>query len=122
MNKRLIKKGVMIFALVALGLMTAGGVLAADNSGLITPTNAPGTATGNNAYVFLALVTNWVLGIVGAVAVLFIIYGGFRYITAQGNSQQMDTAKNIIIKAIIGLVIVVVAYVLVQVIVAALVA
>lgn len=116
MNKMLLQKGLLLFALVALGLVSVGGVMA----GLNVPTNQENTAGGNNAMDLLLTVTSWTLGIVGAVAVLFIIYGGFRYITAQGNSQTMDLAKNIIIKAIVGLVIIVVAYVIVNVVVAAL--
>ncbi len=108
----------MVCALVALGLLTVSGVMASE--GLTTPTALPGTSTATDANELLIIVTNWILGIVGAVAVLFIIYGGFRYITAQGNSQQMDTAKNIIIKSIIGLVIIIVAYVIVNVVVGAL--
>lgn len=116
MNKSLLQKGILVFALIALGVFSAGSAMAT----LTVPSAAEGTSQATDANELLIIVTNWVLGIVGAVAVLFIIYGGFRYITAQGNSQQMDTAKNIIIKSIIGLVIVVVAYVIVNVVVGAL--
>lgn len=118
MNKTF--KQVATIALLAFSLLLIASpvFVSAD---LVTPTMINGAANSTNASGILATVTNWVLGIVGAVAILFIIYGGFRYITAQGNSQQMDTAKNILIKAIIGLVIVVVAYVIVQVVIAALV-
>ena len=126
MNRKtyMIVSTVIIFLLAA--LLVGNVALAANNTpagtskGLVTPKNVTGTASGDNAYELLITVTNWVLGIVGAIAVLFIIYGGFRYITSQGNQQQMDTAKNILIKAIIGLVIVVVAYVIVRIIVSAL--
>lgn len=118
MNKMLLQKGILIFALVALGTVSVGGAMAGLN---IPGSEANTTSKDISAMALLKQVTGWVLGIVGAIAVLFIIYGGFRYITAQGNSQQMDTAKNIIIKAIIGLVIVVVAYVIVQVVVTAMV-
>lgn len=43
---------------------------------------------------------------VGIVAVIMIIYGGFRYVTSGGDSNQLGTAKNTIIYAIVGLVIV----------------
>jgi len=121
MNKIRLSKVFLVCALVALGLLTMSGVMAsATSTGLPVPPAPPGTSTATDANELLVIVTNWILGIVGAVAVLFIIYGGFRYITAQGNSQQMDTAKNIIIKSIIGLVIIIVAYVIVNVVVGAL--
>ena len=44
--------------------------------------------------------------IVGIVAVIMIIYGGFRYITSGGDSGRVGNAKNTLIYAIIGLIIV----------------
>jgi hypothetical protein len=43
-----------------------------------------------------------------------IIIGGFRYITAGGDSNNVSAAKNTIIYAIIGLVIVAFAQIIVQ--------
>ena len=43
-----------------------------------------------------------------------IIYGGFRYITSGGDSGKVTGAKNTIIYAVIGLVIVVLAQVIVK--------
>jgi hypothetical protein len=44
--------------------------------------------------------------IVGIVAVIMIIYGGFRYITSGGDSGRVGNAKNTLIYAIVGLIIV----------------
>ena len=52
--------------------------------------------------------------IVGIVAVIMIIVGGFRYITSGGDSGNISSAKNTIIYAVIGLVIVALAQFLVQ--------
>lgn len=52
--------------------------------------------------------------VVGAVAIIMIIYGGFRYITSGGDSGNVGNAKNTLIYAIVGLVIVVLAQVIVQ--------
>lgn len=52
--------------------------------------------------------------IVGVVSVIMIIYGGFRYVTSGGDSGNVSTAKNTIIYAIIGLVIVALAQFIVQ--------
>ena len=52
--------------------------------------------------------------IVGAVAVLMIIYGGFRYITSGGDSGSVGNAKNTLIYAIVGLIIVALAQIIVQ--------
>jgi len=52
--------------------------------------------------------------IVGAAAVIMIIYAGFRYITSGGSSDRVGGAKNSLIYAIVGLVIVAVAQLIVH--------
>jgi uncharacterized membrane protein len=52
--------------------------------------------------------------IVGIVAVIMIIYGGFRYITSGGESGAVGNAKNTLIYAIVGLIIVALAQLIVH--------
>lgn len=52
--------------------------------------------------------------VVGIVSVIMIIIGGFQYITSAGDSNKVGTAKNTILYAIIGLVIVALAQFIVQ--------
>lgn len=52
--------------------------------------------------------------IVGAVSVIMIIIGGLRYITSGGDSGNVASAKNTIIYAIVGLVIVLFAQIIVN--------
>lgn len=52
--------------------------------------------------------------IVGVVAVIMIIIGGFQYITSAGDSNKVSTAKNTILYAIIGLIIVALAQIIVR--------
>ena len=61
-------------------------------------------------------ITKWFTIIVGGLSILMIIYGGFRYITSGGDSGRVGSAKNTIIYAIIGLLIVVLAQVIVNVV------
>lgn len=66
-------------------------------------------------YVVLLLnVANYLFGIVGALALLFFIYGGFTLILSRGSSEQTKKGIEIVTAAIIGLVIVFGAYMLVQ--------
>jgi hypothetical protein len=51
--------------------------------------------------------------VVGVVAVIMIIIGGFKYITSSGDSNNVTNAKNTILYAIIGLVVVALAQVIV---------
>jgi len=52
--------------------------------------------------------------VVGVVSVIMIIVGGFRYITSGGESSNVTSAKNTIIYALIGLVVVALAQFIVQ--------
>lgn len=52
--------------------------------------------------------------VVGVVAVVMIIVGGFRYITSGGNDSSVSGAKNTILYAIVGLVIVALAQIIVR--------
>lgn len=52
--------------------------------------------------------------VVGIVAVIMIIFGGFKYITSGGDSGNITSAKNTIIYAVIGLVVVALAQFFVQ--------
>ena len=50
------------------------------------------------------------LGFLGIIFIILIIYGGFRWMTARGNEQQVTEAKDSIKRAVIGLVIIMAAY------------
>jgi hypothetical protein len=52
--------------------------------------------------------------IIGAVSVIMIIIGGFRYVVSAGDSGSITSAKNTIIYAIVGLVIAIFAQVIVR--------
>ncbi|MBU0625047.1 pilin [Patescibacteria group bacterium] len=50
------------------------------------------------------------MGLLGIVAVLLVLYGGFKWMTAGGNEEQVGEAKKIIISGVIGLIIIMSAY------------
>lgn len=62
----------------------------------------------------IKLVINLLSFIVGVVAVIMIIIAGLKYITSGGDSNNVASAKNTILYAIIGLVIVALAQVIVR--------
>lgn len=59
-------------------------------------------------------IVNIFLYVVGVVAVVMVVYGGFRYITSGGDSNKLTSAKNTILYAVVGLVIVIFAYAIVN--------
>lgn len=54
----------------------------------------------------LGRLINFLLGIVGAITIILIIWGGMRYIFASGDEKATLTAKHMIEYALLGLVIV----------------
>ncbi len=55
-------------------------------------------------------VMTWVFGILGMLAVMFIIVGGFQMVTAGGDAGKVTKAKNTIIWAAAGLALAILAY------------
>lgn len=55
-------------------------------------------------------ITNVLLFIIGAIAVIMIVIGGMRYVLSGGDSTQITAAKNTILYAIIGIVVAILAY------------
>lgn len=55
-------------------------------------------------------VTNVLLFIIGAIAVIMLIIGGIRYVLSGGDQTQVTSAKNTILYAIIGIVVAILAF------------
>ena len=65
----------------------------------------PGDPQGDGLDIVLNFI-NWALGLLGLVAVIYIIIGGYMYLTSGGNEERVDKAKMYIKNAVIGLVVV----------------
>lgn len=72
--------------------------------------------TGGDINSFISTVINWLLGIAFGIAVLFLIIGGFWYITSAGNEETAEKGKGTAINAIIGIVIIILSWVIVNVV------
>jgi hypothetical protein len=59
-------------------------------------------------------VANAIIFITGAVAVIMVIIGGFRYVLSSGNPQATAGAKDTILYAVIGVVVAALAYAIVN--------
>jgi hypothetical protein len=129
-----LKKATLLFSevIAALALMFApvAPVFAQDaqqqiNAGLCTGSNLQFTEDTSTADCstsdatervnnLIRTIVNLLSAVVGIVAVIMIIFGGLRYITSGGNDTSVTGAKNTILYAIIGLIIVALAQVLVR--------
>lgn len=60
------------------------------------------------------IITNVLLFVIGAVSVIMLIIGGVRYVVSGGDSAAVTSAKNTILYAVIGIIVAILAYALVN--------
>jgi len=116
-------------AAIATSVVSSGTALAAaancTNADPSTSTNpiqdgancgqANGTATNLFAQGgIFQIASNTLIFLVGAVAVIFLIIGGLRYVISNGDSKNVESAKNTILYAIIGIVVAIISFALVN--------
>jgi len=59
-------------------------------------------------------IANTLIFLVGAVAVLFLIIGGLRYVISNGDPKAVEAAKNTILYSIMGIVVAILSFAAVQ--------
>lgn len=59
-------------------------------------------------------ITNVLLFLIGAVSVIMLVVGGFRYVLSNGEAAQLTSAKNTILYAVIGIIVALLAYAIVN--------
>jgi len=69
---------------------------------------------GGNLATLIQTIINVALLIAGVVAVIYLIVGGYQYITSSGNAEQAQAGRTTVLNAIIGLIIIFAAYVIVR--------
>lgn len=92
-------------AIITLGFGDSASAQSSVQSGVDAArgNGQPATLIGDGGV--LSTITNVLLFIVGALAVIMIIFGGIRYVTSAGNSSAVTAAKNTILYAIVGLIV-----------------
>jgi hypothetical protein len=105
--------GTQAFAAAEIENCLGGGATLSVGNGDACPAPQNGGGTERVNTVITTIVNIFSL-IVGIVSVIMIIFGGFKYITSGGDSGKVSEAKNTIIYAVIGLVVVAFAQFIVQ--------
>lgn len=106
----------IILILFFIGLMFAvGDTVGATGLGDAFGKNLTDAATEaqyntTDVQTIVAIVIRSILGLLGVIFLVLMIYGGFLWMTAKGNEQQVEKAKNLITAAIIGVIIVLSSY------------
>lgn len=74
------------------------------------PPTGPITLIGN-------VIVFYVYGFLGIIFIILTIYGGYLWMTARGNEEQVTKARKIVIDGVIGLIIIILAWTVTNVIV-----
>jgi len=90
------------------------GKTSADCTQLGTLASDPEVCKGNDLNNIIQMIVNGVIFIIGIVAVVMIILGGISYATSQGDPSKVKKGKDTILYGIIGLVIALLAYAIVN--------
>src|SRR3989338_4686883 len=111
-----LKKAVMlmlfVFATVFL-FLAFQTVFAQDTFGLQPVEQNIGLAS-TDIRLIIARIIRAVLGLLGIIAVSLMIYAGYTIMTSGGNEEKVTQGKKIMINAVIGLVIILSAFAIVQ--------
>ncbi|KKR86555.1 MAG: hypothetical protein UU48_C0009G0010 [Candidatus Uhrbacteria bacterium GW2011_GWF2_41_16] len=103
------------FLLVFVPLFVYAQTEAADTvkTGLAVTAKEAGFGTESQSiYDLIAGVINVLLGFLGIIIFLFIVYAGYLYLTSQGADEKIKQAKKILSSSLTGAVIIISAYAL----------
>ncbi len=73
-----------------------------------------GEYTLNDILTIAIQASKWILGMVGSLALIMFIYGGFMFLISGGSSDKVGEGKKIITAAVIGLIIVFSSYIIIS--------
>ncbi len=104
----------IIFMLLFIAILIPSLALAlnsGDSGGQITLDNPIGESNPN---IIIGKVIEMVLGVVGSLALLMFVYGGFTWMLSAGNNEKVQKGKEILIWATIGLIVIFSAYAMIK--------
>lgn len=96
---------VAVFASMPFVANAVGGTAVTNGFDMSQTSSAASSLSNKPLWNLIANLLNWLLGIIGALAVVVFVIAGILYITAAGNEEQVEKAKTTMTYAIIGLVV-----------------
>lgn len=80
--------------------------------------NICSNADSNNVQSVIATIINWIFVGVTIIALLYLIWGGFKWIISAGDKAKVEDAQRHIVNALIGLVLVFLSYIILNIVLA----
>lgn len=106
--------GLAVFVPSAQAADLFGKACEGDNKDTAVCTNKDEGATREEAATQVQEVINIILFALGIIAVIMIVYGGFRFVSSSGDPGQVKTARDTVMYAAIGLIVALLAYAIVN--------
>jgi len=115
-------KKIIIYSLMTLTILAIPNIIHAQQrsfqdiltQGLIRPPAANGIYEISDIYLLLAAILRLLFSFSAIIAVIYIIIGGYNYVMAYGNPETAQKGKQTLLWAIIGLIVSIAAFTLVQ--------
>ncbi|MBI4994402.1 hypothetical protein HZC21_02010 [Candidatus Peregrinibacteria bacterium] len=114
------KQFILVSGLTVLGLILFNALgISAVMAQAIAPEDQPGiiaTLSGGQVGLrgIVLTIINFFLTFLGLLAVIMVIYGGFLYVSSAGNEENVNKAKKILIYAVIGIIVIIVSFALIN--------
>lgn len=114
MVRKTLKPAASALVLWLIGLQSVAHAACGDiNEGVGAGINC-GDKGGPSVVRSITIITNTLLFAVGVIAVIMLIIGGIKYITSSGDPKGAESAKNTILFAVVGVVVALLAYAIVN--------
>jgi hypothetical protein len=85
-----------------------------SGKGIVIPTDTGLPAPPGGVAQIIRNLLTWLLGIVGVIAIIGFVISGIQYLTSTGDEDRMQSAKRNMLYAIIGVVVVLASFVIIQ--------
>lgn len=113
MTKKQFSKGLISAAMAATMVLPMVALAQGSiTSNELLPGNIAGElgTSSQDLRITIARIIRTAMSLLGIIAVLIVLYGGFKWMTAAGSDEAVGDAKKIITAGIIGLIIILTAY------------
>lgn len=113
-------KRYLITAMLAIGASGSAALPATVSAATVfeqcnnNPNSIVCKSRNDNASSMMKIIINTLLYIIGIIAIIMIIVGGIRYVLSGGNASQVKEAKDTVLYSVIGLIVAIMSFAIVN--------
>ena len=109
---------ILFIVILGVGLFGAFDIANAETTfwsgSTLSECRASGDCSLNDFVQFAINIVTWIYGIVGSLALLYFVYGGFTFLISAGKSEEVNKGKDIIKNAVIGIIIIFTSWIIIN--------